>query len=45
MSLRDEARLWLVDETDPTVVSWIEHYIDRLGIEIKRGVIDEERML
>jgi len=41
--LRDEARAWLTDEKNPTVVRWIEDYIEGLGFDIERAEIDEER--
>ncbi|MGO8749978.1 MAG: hypothetical protein ACLQNE_28870 [Thermoguttaceae bacterium] len=41
--LREEAREWLVDEKNQTVIRWIEDYIDGLGYEIQRAEIDEER--
>ena len=41
--LRNEARDWMADEKNPTVVRWIEDYIEGLGFGIERAEIDEER--
>ena len=41
--LRDGARSWLSGENDPTVIRWIEKYIESLGYDIQRAEIDEER--
>jgi len=38
-----EAREWLVDEKNKTVIRWIENYIDGLGYDIQKAEIDEER--
>jgi hypothetical protein len=43
--LREEAREWLVDEKNQTVIRWTENYIDGLGSEIQRAEIEEERRL
>jgi hypothetical protein len=43
--LRDDARLWLADENDRTVIRWIEDYIDGLSNDIDRAQIEEERRL
>lgn len=44
-ALRDEARTWLINENDPTVIRWVEDYIDGLTRDIDRAEIDEEREL
>jgi len=41
--LREQARNWLADEKDQTVIRWIENYIDILGADIQRAEIQEER--
>ncbi len=41
--LRDDARSWLVNERNSTVRRWIEDYIERLGLDIDRSIIEEER--
>jgi len=41
--LRNEAREWLVDESDLTVIRWIGEYIEGLTYSLDRAQIDEER--
>jgi transposase-like protein len=41
--LRDQARGWLVDEKDATVLRWLGEYIDGLNDSITRAEIEEER--
>lgn len=41
--LREEAREWLIEEKNQTVIRWVENYIDGLGYSIQRAEIDEER--
>ncbi len=41
--MRDEARSWLVDEKHPTVIRWVDNYIDGLTYSIERAEVDEER--
>lgn len=41
--LREEAREWLENEENPTVIRWIEDYIDGLSGSIEYWRIDEER--
>ncbi|HEY1602614.1 MAG TPA: helix-turn-helix transcriptional regulator [Pirellulales bacterium] len=41
--LREEARDWLVDERNPTVIRWVTRYIEGLTSCIGRAEIDEER--
>jgi hypothetical protein len=43
--LREEAREWLVDEKNRSVIRWIEKYIDELDDDIRRAEIAEERRL
>lgn len=44
-ALRDEARGWLVDEKNTTVIRWVEDYIEGLTYNIDRAEIEEERRL
>lgn len=41
--LRAQAREWLTDEKNSTVIRWIEDYIEGMSYDIKRAEIDEER--
>lgn len=41
--LRDEAREWLVEEINSTVIRWVEDYIEDLTHSIEGSEIDEER--
>lgn len=41
--LRKQAREWLVEEKNQTVIRWIERYVDELGYDIQQAEIEEER--
>ncbi|REJ64998.1 MAG: helix-turn-helix domain-containing protein [Planctomycetota bacterium] len=41
--LRDDARSWLHDEKNSTVIRWVDAYIDSLSHDIERAEVDEER--
>lgn len=41
--LREQARLWRVDEKNGTVIRWIDDYIEGLNYDIERAEIEEER--
>ncbi|WP_298869382.1 hypothetical protein [uncultured Gimesia sp.] len=42
-NLRTQARGWLIDEKNSTVIRWIEDYIEGLNYDIERAEIEEER--
>jgi hypothetical protein len=42
---RDEARSWLADEHDPTVIGWLRGYVESVTLDINRAEIEEERRL
>jgi len=41
--LREQARGWLTDEKNVTVIRWIKDYIEGLNYDIERAEIEEER--
>jgi len=43
--LRQQARDWLIDEKNSTVIRWINDYIDGLDYDIERAEIEEERRI
>jgi transcriptional regulator with XRE-family HTH domain/DNA polymerase III delta prime subunit len=43
--LRNQAHEWLAGERNPTVIRWIEDYIDQLSASIEQAEIEEERRM